>query len=334
MPDKVRWGVLGVARIATVKVIPAMQRGERSTVTALASRDLAKAREAAARLGVPRAYGSYEDLLADPAIEAVYIPLPNHLHVPWSIRCAEAGKHVLCEKPISVSAAECRTLIDARDRTGVRIGDGFMVRSHPQWRRAREIVRSGEIGAVRTVVTAFSYDNRDPLNVRNVPEYGGGGLLDIGCYPVQFARYLFEREPLRAAASMDFDPAWGVDRLASAILDFGGAHAVFSCATQAAPFQHTLILGAGGRIDIEVPVNAPPDFPARIQVVVGTDFTIAAARTEEFPACDQYTLQGDEFSRAIREGGEVPTPLEDALANMIALDAIAAAARSGRSVQV
>jgi predicted dehydrogenase len=192
MSEKVRWGVLGAAKIATVKVIPAMQRGACSEVVAIASRDLDKARRSAAELGIPKAYGSYEELLADAEIEAVYNPLPNHLHVPWSIRAAEAGKHVLCEKPIALSVAECRKLIDARDRTGVKIGEAFMVRTHPQWLRAREIVRSGEIGELRAVVVMFSYFNRDAANIRNVPEWGGGALMDIGCYPIQISRFLFE----------------------------------------------------------------------------------------------------------------------------------------------
>src|SRR5579872_4128735 len=197
MPEKVRWGVLGVARIATVKVIPAMQQGKSSEIIAIASRDPERAKRAAAELGIPRAYGSYEQLLADPDVEAIYNPLPNHLHVPWSIRAAEAGKHVLCEKPVAMSVAECRTLIAARDRTGVKIGEAFMVRTHPHWLRARELVRSGEIGGLRAVMMAFSYSNRDPKNIRNVEEWGGGALMDIGCYPIHLSRFLFGEEPRR-----------------------------------------------------------------------------------------------------------------------------------------
>jgi predicted dehydrogenase len=330
MPDKVRWGVLGAARIATAKVIPGMQKGTLSTVAAIASRDLEKARSAAAALGVPKAYGSYEELLADPEIDAVYNPLPNHLHVPWSIQAAEAGKHVLCEKPIGLNAEECRRLIEARDRTGKLIGDGFMVRSHPQWRRARAIVRSGEIGEVRAFAMEFSYDNRDPKNIRNVPGYGGGGLMDIGCYPIQLSRYIFERNPARAVGAMELDPEMKVDRLASVVLDFAPGQAVFACGTQMAAFQRAQILGTKGRIEIEIPVNAPPDRPTRIRVDIGGDLAGSGLRVEEFAVCDQYTLQGDEFSRAIREGGPAPTPLEDAFANMAAIDAIVRSAASAR----
>lgn len=324
MGKKVRWGVLGVAKIATVKVIPAMQRGASSEVAAIASRDAEKARRAAADLGIPKAYGSYEELLADPEIEAVYIPLPNHLHVPWSIRAAEAGKHVLCEKPVALSVAECRILMEARDRTGVKVGEAFMVRSHPQWLRARDLVRGGEIGSLRAVMTAFSYYNDDPANIRNVPEWGGGGLMDIGCYPIQISRFLFGEEPVRVLGLLEHDPRMHVDRLTSAVLDFPSGHAVFTCSTQMTPYQRVQILGTRGRIEIEIPFNAPPDRPCRI-------FTDSEA--EEFPVCDQYTIQGDAFSLAVRGEGEVPTPLEDSLRNMAVIEAVSRSAEQSKWVQ-
>ncbi len=319
MNQKVRWGVLGAAQIGIKKVIPAMQKGAWSEVTAIASRDLTKARRAAEQLGIPRAYGSYEELLADPEIDAIYNPLPNHLHVPWSIRAAEAGKHVLCEKPIGMSAAECEELIAARDRYGVKIGEAFMVRSHPQWLRAREIARSGEIGPVRAMVGVFSYFNVKPENIRNIPEYGGGALMDIGCYPIQVSRFIFGEEPVRVQSAVELDPEMGTDRLTSAILVFPSGHAVFTCSTQMSPYQKVQILGTKGRIEMEIPFNAPPDKPARIFVEIA-----GAIRTEEFPICDQYTLQGDDFSKAVRGVGEVPTPLEDSLANMRVIEAIRA----------
>lgn len=318
---KVRWGVLGVAKIATKKVIPAMQQGAWSEVAAIASRDLGKASAAAAELGIARAFGSYEELLADPDIDAVYNPLPNHLHVPWSMKAAEAGKHVLCEKPVALSVAETRELIAARDRTGVKIGEAFMVRSHPQWLRARELARSGEIGKLRAVMTAFSYFNRDPANIRNVLDQGGGGLMDIGCYPIQVSRFLFGREPLRVCGLFERDPELQVDRLTSGMLDFGTGQSVFTCGTQMSPYQRVQILGTKGRVEIEIPFNAPPDRPCRIFV---------DDREEWFPVCDQYTLQGDEFSRAIREGGEAPTPLEDSIRNMAAIEAMFRSEVSGR----
>jgi predicted dehydrogenase len=324
MRKKVKWGVLGVAKIATVKVIPAMQQSEWSEVTAIASRTLEKAQQAASSLGIPKAYGSYEELLSDPEIEAIYNPLPNHLHVPWSIQAAEAGKHVLCEKPISLTVAECRELIAARDQTGVKIEEAFMVRSHPQWIRARALAKSGEIGDLRAMTMAFSYNNRDPQNIRNIPDYGGGALMDIGCYPILLSRFVFAQEPTRVLGLLERDPEMGTDRLTSGILEFPAGQSVFTCSTQMVPYQRTQILGTLGRIEVEIPVNAPPDRPQRIFVDVGE------IRTEEFPICNQYTLQGDEFSRAIREGCEVPAPLEDALRNMSVIEALFRSAQTGK----
>lgn len=330
MATKVRWGVLGVAKIAVTKVIPGMQQGGLCEVTAIASRTSDRAREAANQLGIPKAHGSYEDLLADPGIDAVYIPLPNHLHVPWAIKAAEAGKHVLCEKPISLSVKECRKLIGVRDATGVKIGEAFMVHSHPQWLRAREIARSGEIGEVRSILGVFSYFNDDPANVRNVVDYGGGGLMDIGCYPITMSRFVLGREPTRVQALIERDPKFGVDRLASAMLDFGECQAAFTCGTQLVNYQRMQILGTKGRIEIPIPFNAPPDRPSHMHVDIGGDFLGTTLRTEEFATVNQYALQGDAFSRAILEDAEVPTTLENALGNMAVIEALF---RSERTAQ-
>ncbi len=330
MTDKVSWGVLGVANIGVEKVIPAMQRGARSRVEAIASRDVEKARGAAARLGVPRAYGSYEELLADPAIEAIYNPLPNELHVPWTLRALEAGKHVLCEKPIALTAEEARPLIAARQRAGRLVAEAFMVRFHPQWRRARELAHSGAIGSLRTIQTFFSYHLLDPANIRNKPP-GGGALYDIGCYAILTARYIFGDEPTRVCATIDRDPALGVDRLASALMEFpGGRQLSFACSTQTAPHQRVTIAGDKGRVEIMIPFNAPPDRPTRIMIDDGADLSGAGARWEEFAVCDQYTLQGDAFSRAVRGEGSLEFPIKDAIANMRAIDAVFRSARSGR----
>lgn len=317
MIQKIRWGILGAAQIGINKVIPAMQKGEFSQVIAIASRDLTKAQAAATKLGIPKAYGSYEELLQDPEIDAIYNPLPNHMHVPWSIKAAAAGKHVLCEKPIGMSAAECEQLIAARDRYNVKIGEAFMVRSHPQWLRARELARSGEIGGVRAIVGIFSYFNVKPENIRNVPEYGGGALMDIGCYPIQLSRFIFGEEPVTVHSAIELDPTMGTDRLTSAVLQFPSGHAIFTCSTQMSPYQKANIIGTKGRIELEIPFNAPPDKPSRIFVEIA-----GVIRTEEFPACDQYTLQGDAFSQAILGHGDVPTPLEDSLANMRVIDTL------------
>jgi predicted dehydrogenase len=318
----VRWGVLGAANIALNKVIPAMQRGRASRIVAIASRDLAKARAAADRLGIPRAYGSYEELLADPDVEAVYNPLPNHLHVPWSIRAADAGKHVLCEKPIALSAAEARALLAARDRTGVQIGEAFMVRTHPQWERVRELIDADRIGELRVIVGHFSYYRRDFNDIRSRLDFGGGALMDIGCYPITLSRWLFDAEPLEVIAQIERDPDMQVDRLASGMLRFAAGQASFTCSGQLVPHQRMQIFGTRARIEVEIPFNAPPDSACRIYVDGGGDLAGRGRETIELPVVDQYTLQGDRFSDAIRGAGQVPVRLEDAIGNMAVIDAL------------
>ena len=330
MSRKVRWGVLGAASIAIRRAIPGMQKGQWSEVAAIASRDIRKAESAAKALGIPRAYGSYEEILADSSIEAIYNPLPNDLHVPWSIRAAEAWKHVLCEKPLSITVAEAKSLLAVRDCTGVKIGEAFMVRTHPRWLRTREIIRAGRIGQVRVVSGLFAYFNRDAANIRNVPASGGGALLDIGCYPVTLSRFLYGEEPTRVMGLVERDPELMTDRLTSAILEFSSGQSVFTCSTQLAYHQRMTILGTKGRIDIERPLNPPTDQPTRILIDDNPgDPTGAGVTAEAIDTCDQFTIQGDLFSRAILEGGEVPVPIEDSVHNMRAIEAIFRSAESG-----
>lgn len=328
MNKKIRWGVLSTANIGLKKVLPAMQRGEFTTVTAIASRSLAKAKEAAAALDIPTAYGSYDELVADPNVDAIYNPLPNQLHVPWTIKAAEAGKHVLCEKPISLTVAEAETLLAVRERTRVKIGEAFMVRSHPQWLRMRALINEGRIGKLRAVMGCFSYFNVDPANIRNHQEYGGGALLDIGCYLIQAARYSFGQEPSRVIASIDRDPQTHVDRLTSALLEFEGGQAIFTCSTQLIAYQRLQFFGTKGRIEIEIPFNAPKDRPTRIFVDSTGELSGSGITTEEFAICDQYTLQGDEFSKAILTDTEGPVPLEEAIRNMRVIEAIFRSAKA------
>jgi predicted dehydrogenase len=330
MGNKVRWGVLGVAGIAVRKVIPAMQQGEWSEIVAIGSRHLTKAETAARDLGIGRAYGSYEELLRDPEVEAIFNPLPNHLHVPWTLKAIEAGKHVLCEKPLSLNADEARTLLGARDRAGVKVGEAFMVRTHPQWLRTREIIKSGRVGALRSITGFFSYFNRDPANIRNVDEWGGGGLLDIGCYPITTSRFIFGEEPSRVMGLIERDPDMKIDRLTSALLDFPSGHSIFTCSTQLVPYQRMQFFGTKGRVEIEIPFNAPRERPCRILIDDGRDILGGGITAEELPICDQYTIQGDAFSRAIRQGGEVPVSLEDATKNMAVIDAVFRSAESGQ----
>jgi predicted dehydrogenase len=328
--QKVRWGVLGVAGIATRRVIPAMQHCQESEIVAIASRDRGKAEKAAKQFGIPNAYGSYEEMLADPEVEAVYNPLPNHLHVPLSIRAADAGKHVLCEKPIGLNAAEARELLAVRDRTGVIIGEAFMVQTHPQWMRTVELVRTGKIGKLRFAVGTFGYFRSEADNVRNIRAYGGGGLLDIGCYPIKVSRMVIGEEPVRVSATLVRDPAFDTDILTSAILEFPSAHCIFSVSTQSVLHQNMQFIGTTGRIELEVPYNAPTNGVSRIRIDDGRDVYGSGITVEEFAPCDQYTIQADAFSRAIREKGRPPVPLEDAIRNMAVIDAVFRAAESGK----
>jgi predicted dehydrogenase len=328
MKPTVNWGVLGVAEIGVRKVIPAMQRGERSQVVAIASRNLERATSAATKLGIPKAYGSYEELLADPEIEAIYNPLPNHLHVPWSIKAMEAGKHVLCEKPIGLTVAEGKELLRARDRTGMKLAEAFMVRTHPQWLKVFELIGTGRIGAVRSIIGYFSYFNRDPKNIRNILAYGGGALMDIGCYLIYVSRLAFAAEPTRVCGLVEFDRDSGTDVLSSAMLDFPAGQSVFTCSTQVVPYQRVQILGTERRIEVEIPFNAPPDKPCRIFVDDGSDLSGSSAEIFKFEVCNQYTIQGDLFSRSIREGAELSVSLEGSIRNMAVIEAVLRSAKS------
>ncbi|KKC32350.1 Gfo/Idh/MocA family protein [Devosia psychrophila] len=325
---KVRWGILSTANIGMEKVIPAIQQSAHSAVVAIASRDLSKAQHAADQLGIAKAYGSYEALLADPDIDAIYNPLPNHLHVPMTVAATKAGKHVLCEKPIARTAAEAEGLRDCAP--GLIVMEAFMIRFHPQWLRAREIIRSGELGDVRTISALFTYFNDDAGNVRNQADIGGGGILDIGCYPVTAGRFLFESEPKRVMALVDRDPQFGTDRLASVLADFGGGRQLsFTCSTQTVGEQSVTVLGSKAKLAIAIPFNAPANERTSITVDTGAPFDGSLARREILPACDQYTEQAEAFALAVLGEQTLPWNIEDAIASMKVIDAIFASERSG-----
>ena len=321
---------MGAAQIAVKHVIPAIQTAGHSRVEAIGSRDRATAQRVGSQFGIDRAYGSYEDLLADPDVDAIYIPLPNHLHLPWSLRTIEAGKHVLCEKPIGLTAADAERLADAASRNPrLKVMEAFMYLFHPQWRRARALVAEGAIGEVHAVQTWFSYFNDDPLNVRNMKDAGGGALMDIGCYGVSVARFITGREPRRATAVSQMDPRFGTDRLTAATLDFGDAVAAFTCATQLARHQRVDIGGSNGTIEIEAPFNPPIDRRCTIVLRRGD-------RVEPIPLerANHYEQQIDAFSSAILADQAVPTPLSDAVANMRVIDAVRDSAAAGGWVDV
>jgi predicted dehydrogenase len=327
----VKWGVIGCADIAVRKVIPAMLGSDVSQVTAIASRSGERAAATARSLGIPRSYGSYRELLDDHELEAVYIPLPNHLHHEWAIAAAEAGKHVLCEKPLSTSSDLAREMIAAAESSGVKLMEGFMYRLHPLWVQVRRLIAEGAIGELRAVQSFFSYYNIDPDDIRNRADAGGGSLFDIGCYPVNVARMLFEAEPTEVMAAVRRDPVFGTDILTSVVLDFDGRHATFTCSTQLEDDQRVHVYGTEGRLLVEIPYNIPPDRPTRVLSIAGGDPPVdPTIVTHQVDAADQYRIQADAFSRSIREGTPVPTPPEDAVANLEVMERIFADA-AGRT---
>jgi len=323
---KVNWGILSTSNFALTKVIPALLKCDHVNVSAISSRDMSKAQAAAKQFGIAKAYSSYEDLLADPEIEIVYNPTPNHLHVPWSIKALMAGKHVLCEKPIGLNSTEAQQLLAvSKKHPNLKIMEAFMYRFHPQWREAKRLVEEGGIGKLRTIQSFFSYFNVDEKNVRNQSEIGGGGLMDIGCYNISLSRFIFKSEPERVFGIVEYDPAFKTDRLVSGILEFAGGTSTFTCSTQLSPYQRVNIFGTEGRVEIEIPFNAPPDRPCRIWHQRGS-----AIEEIVFEVCDQYTIEGDLFSQAVINNTPVPTPLEDALANMKVIEAVIESGRSGQ----
>ena len=330
MNGKVKWGILSTAGIATRRVLPALQQCEFVEIAAIASRSEERAKAVAKQFGIPKSYDSYDLLLADPEIEAIYNPLPNHLHAEWTIRAASRGKHVLCEKPIARNVAEARRIREARDEQNVKISEAFMIVTHPQWLRARDIVNSGRIGKLLCASGFFSYFNVDPGNVRNVLDYAGGGLMDIGCYPIRTSRFVFGEEPIRVIGCVERDPSFKTDRLTSAILEFPRGQAIFTVSTQLVYYQRMQFFGSEGRVEVEIPFNAPTDKPARILVDNGKELYAGGSQiVETVPICNQFTIQADLFSRAIRSNSELPNTLEDSIHNMAVIDAIFRSSTSG-----
>lgn len=316
--------MISTANIGTARVLPGMAQSEFCEIAAMSSRDIGKAKQAAERLGIPKAYGSYEELLADPDIDAVYNPLPNHLHVDWSIKALEAGKHVLCEKPLGMDTKDAKRLLDAAaEYPHLKVMEAFMYRFHPQWVTAREWVKAGRVGELKTIQSFFSYFNDDPSNIRNMSDIGGGGLLDIGCYCISLSRFLFGKQASRVLGIIERDPALKTDRMASGVMDFEVGTSSFTCSTQLSSYQRVQILGTTGRVEIEIPFNAPTDKQTRIWL-----HTSEGCEEKTFSICDQYALQGDAFSKAILEDTPVPTPLTDAIENMAVIDALFESASS------
>jgi predicted dehydrogenase len=318
-----RWGVLSTAKIARTKVIPAIAAAQGCDVVAIASRDPTTARTTAEALGIPTAHGSYDALLADPGVDAVYIPLPNHLHAEWTMAAARAGKHVLCEKPLALTAAEAERMIEACNASGVLLMEAFMYRHHPTWVAARELIAAGRIGDLVAVQSWFSFFNDDPSNIRNILDAGGGALYDIGCYCVDLSRMLFGSEPTGVQSWIRRDPVAGIDTVVTAILEFDGGVASFTASTRAEDDQRVHIHGTAGRISVEIPFNIPPDRPTRIFLASGGDPPLAPnVETIVFDPTDPYTVEAEAFARAVLGERPVPVPPEDAVANLRVIEKI------------
>lgn len=330
---KLKWGILSTAKIGMEKVLPAMAGSELHEVAAIASRGLDKAKAAAERYGIAKAYGSYEELIADPEIDVIYNPLPNHLHAEFSIKCMEAGKHVLCEKPVALNEVDVLKMINARKENNVKVGEAFMVKTHPQWLKTRDLVQSGALGKIKLVQGAFSYYNADPGNIRNIEAYGGGAVWDIGCYPVTTTRFVLGEEPLKLVSQIAYDPDFGTDVLVSVIMQFPSAQATFSVSTQLVPHQRMRFFGDKKELEIKIPFNSPPDRACRINIYAGDIFQ-ENVENLEIEACDQYRIMTEAFSKAVIEDKEVPVPLEDSLANTRVLEAIFLSAKEGRWVEI
>lgn len=326
--NKVRWGILSTANIGVKKVIPAMQKGKFCSIEAIASRDAGRAAEVSSELNIPKSYGSYEELLADDEIDAIYNPLPNHLHVPWTLKAMEAGKHVLCEKPIGLNADEAEKLLQRTSEfPDLKVMEAFMYRFHPQWAKAKSLIKEDKIGPIKTVHSFFTYFNDDPDNIRNMADIGGGGLMDIGCYCISSARYIFGEEPDLVFGNIDIDPKFKTDRLASGMLNFPGGTATFTCSTQVTPYQNMKIFGTKGLIEIEVPFNSPIGQPTSVILVINGE-----KERFKIPASNHYTLQGDAFSKAVLDDEPVATSLADAVSNMKVIDAMFESARKKKPV--
>ena len=309
---KVKWGILSTATIAMEQVIPAMLGCAHCDIIAIASRSEEKAQEGASKFKIPNFYGSYQQLLDDKEIEAVYIPLPNHMHVPWAIKTLEAGKHVLLEKPAALSSIEAQTLLDeSKKHPQLKIMEAFMYRFHPQWVKLKELIADGSIGELKTIQSSFSFFEDDPNSIVNNKEMGGGSLMDIGCYPISLSRFLFDAEPKSVSANIEYDPVFKTDILASGIMEFEKGSSSFFSATQVADNQNVKIFGTKAFIEMEIPFNPPTDIKSKI--IINRD---GAKEIIEFDICNQYTIQADLFSLAIIKDKPVPTPLQDAVNNM------------------
>jgi predicted dehydrogenase len=327
--ERVRWGVLGVSEHFIRRVVLPIKKSSIVELYGIASRSPEKAKNTAEKYGITRSYSSYDELLEDENIEAVYIPLPNHLHAKWIKKTADKGKHILCEKPLALTKDEAQESVDYAKSKGVLIMEAFMYRFHPEWQRVYELISVGEIGEVQSIYTFFAYNNPDPKNIRNNPDYGGGGLLDIGCYAVSISRFLLGKEPRKVISLIYNDSNFKVDILSSGIIDFGKARSLFTVATKLFSNQRVDINGSRGYINILIPFNIYPDVPAKVSIT-----TSVGTRTLEFFPVDQYGLEFESFSLSIRNNKSTPIPSDDIVNNQKVLDALFESAKTKSWISV
>lgn len=322
---KIRFGVLGVSNHFYKRIALPLNETDNCEVYAIASREVSKAKVAGEEFGIPVSDLNYEELINHDEVDAIYIPQPNHLHAEWTIKALEAGKPVLCEKPLAMDAQEANQMADVSKRLNIPLMEGFMYRFHPLWQHIRNLIRTNQIGQINSVHTIFTYNNPSSSNIRNIKEFGGGALMDIGCYAISVPRFLFGSEPDKVMATMEEHPEFGTDMHTTALMQFGSANASFFVSTASEPFQKVEIIGTAGTITVHVPFNTYVDTPSTITVSTGQ-----GAREVEFPICDPYGLMFDAFSSALIDQKPVPVPIEDAINNMKVIDAVVKSAKSGK----
>ncbi|RYH08437.1 Gfo/Idh/MocA family protein [Tropicimonas sp. IMCC6043] len=314
----IRWGILGAAKFAREHMGPAIHAADGAALAALATSSDDKAAAFESRFPGIRRHHEYDALLADPEIDVIYIPLPNSMHVEWTIRALEAGKAVLCEKPVAMETADFDRLIAARDAAGTLAAEAYMVVQHPQWIRAKDLIADGAIGRLEQVTAAFSFNNPDPANIRNQAAAGGGALRDIGVYPLGTTRFVTDAEPVAAEAKITWTD--GYDTTSRSRLDFPGFQMNMLVSTRLAPFQEMLFHGEDGLIRLAFPFNANTAGEARVELIRGNE-----TRVERWPGVNQYVLQVEAFGNSLRSGVPYPCPLEFSRGTQAAMDMIFAA---------
>jgi predicted dehydrogenase len=326
---KLKIGILGTSNHYLKRIVLPLQNTEFCESYAIGSRNIENSESMAQEFNIPMWYGSYQAVLDDPDVDMVYIPLPNHMHKEWVEKCIEAGKPVLCEKPLGMDTGEAQEMTTKAQEAGIPLMEGFMYMFHPMWKHARDIIKTKQIGDVQFIHTAFSYNNPSPTNIRNIPEYGGGALMDIGCYAISVPRFIIGDEPKQVMSLQSTHPVFGTDMHSTAIMDFGGPRATFTVSTAAQAFQKVDIVAAGGSITIHIPFNTYVDVPAQMTVTDGI-----GTRTIEFPASNPYGLMFDAFADAVINNKPLPVSPLDAINNIKVIDAVRKSAKTNNWIKI